>query len=221
MKMFGRPWLAAFGIAALLFFGLEAKGEPLRYPKRVVNGVLVDLSPLFRWWTNHTGDRPLVAWVHVTGTIVGTNALGWTIQGTAERRSDAPSEGEPAKATGAFVLKSPPLADRAKFEELLAQRAELEAKVKGAADQAGELNAEKKRARRNRALSNQISQDMDQAKASGNDAQDQLKALDKQLESYGATGGENPKYRIDCFALDLKQEKFGVPVFDHGRFSAR
>jgi len=222
MKVFVWRSLAVLATAALLLLAPEAKANPLRYPKRAVNGVLVDLSPLFRWWTNHMGDRPLVAWVHVTGTIVGTNSLGWTVRGTADRRSDAPSDSE-SKVSDAFILKSPPLADRAKFEQLLAQRAELEAKLKGDKDQETELSSEKKHVHRNRALSNQLSQNIDQAKTSESDVQNQIKALDQELEPYGfkPTGGEDQfKYKVDCFALDLNQEKLGVRVYDHGGFSS-
>src|SRR5262252_6910694 len=110
---------------AALFFGSEVSADPLKFPKRTVNGVAVDLNPLFRWWTNHSGTRPLTAWVHVTGAIVGTNSLGWTVQGTVERRSDLPDESEPEKSSPSFILRNPPLSDLAKFDELVAKRAEL------------------------------------------------------------------------------------------------
>src|ERR1041385_5018948 len=56
-----------------------AQANPLKSPRRTINQYVVDLNPLFRWWTNRAGARPLEAWVHITGQIVGTNAWGWVL----------------------------------------------------------------------------------------------------------------------------------------------
>lgn len=217
------PRSVALTSLVLLLTARPAQADPLRYPKRAVNGVLVDLSPLFRWMTNQSGTRPLVAWVRVTGTVVGTNALGWVVRGTAERRTDQPTDAEGEKSSDVFILKTPPLTDRAKFEELVAQRAELESKLKGDKDEENQLNSEKKHLNhRYRAASNQLSQNIDETKASETDVQTQIKALDEKLAVYGfqPVKGEHPTYKVDCFALDLKQEKQGVRVYDHGSFRA-
>ena len=63
---------------------IRVEAGPARFPKRIVNGQAVDLTPLLDWWTKREGVRPLQAWVRVTGSIVGTNALGWTVEGTVE-----------------------------------------------------------------------------------------------------------------------------------------
>jgi hypothetical protein len=218
--MFARPWLAAFAAATLLLLVPQAHAEPLRYPKRAIGSASVDLAPLFRWWTNHLGERPLVAWVHVSGAIVGTNSLGWIVEGTADRRSDATNNSASGNASNKFVLKTPPLADRTKFEDLLAQRAELEAKLKNATGQTQELTAEKKNVRRNRALSNQLNQNISESKSSETGAKDELRTFDKQFEPYGVKPGADAKYKVDCFALDLQQEQNGLRVYDHGHYSS-
>jgi len=215
--------LAAFAMAAL-FFGSEVSADPLKFPKRTVNGVTVDLNPLFRWWTNHSGERPLTAWVHVTGTIVGTNSAGWTVQGTAERRSDLTDEPDPAKYSPSFILKNPPLSDLTKFDELLAKRAELSVQLAAATNLTHQLSVEKQQTDpRYRVLSRQLTQQINQSKQTETGVQAQIKDIDKQLAGYGikaTTHGNTPKYKVDCFALDLKQELSGVPMYDHGRFSS-
>jgi hypothetical protein len=218
VRSFVPLWLSAYAIAAL-FFGSEAKADPLKSPKRTLNGVLVDLSPLFRWWTNHTGARPLTAWVHVTGTIVGTNALGWTVQGTAERRVDRDEETESVKYSDSFILKNPPVADLTKFDELSAKRAELSVQLTAVTNQTHELSAEKQQNSRNRLLSRQLTQEISQAKQTETGVEAQIKDIDKQLERYGvkATTHALPKYKVDCFALEVRLEISGVPVYDHGR----
>src|SRR5437667_7193782 len=62
-------------VALVISHTIEA--NPLENPRRMVGGNTVDLSPLFRWWSKHDGERPLNAWVHVTGSVIGTNAWGW------------------------------------------------------------------------------------------------------------------------------------------------
>jgi hypothetical protein len=206
---------------AALFFGSQASADPLKFPKRTINGVAVDLNPLFRWWTNHSGTRPLTAWVHVTGTIVGTNSVGWTVLGTVERRSDLSDEPDQAKTSPSFILKNPPLSDLAKFDELLAKRAELSVQLTAATNQTHQLSAEKQQNPRNRLLSRQLTQEINQAKKTETGVETQIKDIDKQLQRYGVkatTHGNTPKYKVDCFALDLKQEVNGVPLYDHGRF---
>jgi hypothetical protein len=207
---------------AALFFGSEVSADPLKFPKRTINGVAVDLNPLFRWWTNHSGERPLTAWVHVTGTILGTNSVGWTVHGTAEHRSDLSDEPDLGKSSPSFILKNPPLSDLAKFDELVAKRAELSVQLTAATNQAHQLSAEKKQTNpQYRLLSRQLTQEINQAKKTETGVEAQINDIDKQLERYGVkatTHGNTPNYKVDCFALDLKQEVSGVPVYDHGRF---
>src|SRR5437588_8650738 len=73
-------------IFALLVLSLGSSlAGPLQNPKRVVNGQTVDLNPLFQWWSKHNGYRPLAAWVHITGSIAGTNGVGWIVAGKIEK----------------------------------------------------------------------------------------------------------------------------------------
>jgi hypothetical protein len=115
-------------LAALAEPGLQA--NPLKDPKRVVSERSVDLSPLFRWWNKREETRPLTAWVHLQGEIVGTNAWGWIVEAQVEETGQPGKNPAPKGANGhppRILLKTPPLTDRAEFEQLNAQLKALEA----------------------------------------------------------------------------------------------
>ena len=218
-----RRWCWVPGlIVGLAACSLEARADPLKSPRRMINGQAVDLAPLFAWWTRHNGERPLTAWVHVTGTIVATNALGWTVRGVAESRPDRPKEADKSAASShdLFILKNPPVLDQAKFEQLVAAREQVAASLSADKQQLGEVNAQQPRTnRRNQARARELKQEAGNLKQSQTEAEAQLKEINKQLQPYGvsaATGGARPQYKVDCFALDMDQELKGVPLYNHG-----
>ena len=197
----------------------------------MIDGQAVDLSPLFHWWTNHQGARPLTAWVHVSGSIVGTNAWGWTLEARVEPSSIAgtgkasgPNSGQPR-----LILKNPPLQDRAQFESLADQLNQLEEQhrqlseqLTNATNQSHEIAAQQKSNRQNRVRSRALAQEAQQVKQMSNQDQSDLKALDKQLQEVRArlavysNAKTSTVYTVDCLALETGLEYNGVPVYDHG-----
>ena len=75
--------LSCFCLFACFAFS-PAQANPLKGPRRAINQYIVDLNPLFHWWTNRAGERPLDAWVHITGRNVGTNSWGWVLHAHIE-----------------------------------------------------------------------------------------------------------------------------------------
>jgi hypothetical protein len=209
------------GVAWLAGSALHA--NPLKDPKRVITGQTVDLGPLFRWWTNRHGDRPLYAWAHITGTIVATNPWGWTVQGRLDR---APARGagsakERASAGGQvkLALKHPPVWELDDFSQLTAQ-------AKAFSDQSQALsNAVKADASRLRDIgpnyrrSPYIAAQIRQLHAAQDQARTQLaylRPLMADCHARLAAFADPKKYVLDCLALDMGQELSGLPVYDYG-----
>ena len=219
MKAF---WLV--GVLGILTWNLHA--TPLIGPQRTVAGQGVNLMPLFHWWTNRTGPRPLTAWVHVTGKIVGTNAVGWILAGQAEHTGHSNASESGGGMGPRFVLKTPPVEERAQFEALSAQYKALNeqrAKLAGAETSAKDLDkriaAEQHINRRYRVRSATLKAEDRQAKATETAAATDVKQLDFQIEALKKKLAIYPSpdhYEVDCFALDTGLEYQRMPVFDHG-----
>ena len=208
-----------------LVTAVRLEAGPATYPKRIVNGQTIDLTPLMDWWTKREGVRPLQAWVRVAGRIVGTNALGWTVEGTVEspaEKSD-PQTNAPAKTLVRIVLKNPPLADLVEFQRLTAQlqwmnqeRARLAAEIENATNRQHELSETGGGGKMFTRIANE---EISQWQAAENDAKDKLGALDEQLKEANVRLADNPdrsEYRLDCFALKCPEQFGGAPVYDHG-----
>jgi len=184
---------------------------PLKHPKRVVEGHTVDLAPLFRWWTNQSGARPLTSWVRVTGPVMATNALGWVIAAHPEHPSARArgSAGEaPADGQWRILLKHPPRAEAAEFaslqarlKELNAERQRLDAGVKAASQT--HLAGRRARVR---------AEEMRESKK-------ELQTLDLQIRDCRAKLAAYPdpdKFKVDCLALDVGQDQGILPIYDCG-----
>jgi hypothetical protein len=205
---------------------VRVEADPARFPKRIVNGQAVDLTPLMDWWTKREGVRPLQAWVRVTGRIVGTNALGWTVEGMVEAPAEIsdPPTNALAKTLVRIVLKNPPLADLVEFQRLTAQlqwmnqeRARLSAEIENATNRQQELS--ETGGGGGKMFTRIANEELSQWQAAENDAKDQLDALDEQLKEANARLADNPdrsEYRLDCFALRCPEQLRGAPVYDHG-----
>ncbi len=220
-----RSWFSTLLLLACLFplVAPEAQGALLSDPKRVVNGQTVDLSPLFRWWTNHNGSRPLGSWVRVRGTIVGTNSIGWVISGQADKshtsRAEPLTKAPENSSTGRLLLKNPPVEDAAHFEQLREQLKEAEAakariQNDSAAARAQEAQVQTTvggRARR-RAVA-QLHSIEKADKALGKNLDVQISELKQKLHSF-----PNPDYyEVVTLALDTGAEYHGLEVYDRGR----
>src|SRR2546430_618668 len=126
------------GLCLLFAPGLHA--TPLKDPKRVINGRTVDLAPLFHWWSKRVDDRPLAAWAHVSGEVVGTNGFGWTVSAHLDEK-EKPAAADKSRSDK-IVLRNPPWHDRAVFEQLLAKKKALEQQKSALASQAGQAHAQ-------------------------------------------------------------------------------
>jgi hypothetical protein len=211
-------------LATLLSVNLLA--SPAQHPKRLINSYQVDLSPLFKWWAKHEGPRPLASWVHITGSIVGTNAVGWILEAQVEGADKA--EGS-TRAAGhdplKIILRTPPVEDLADFQSLSSKLAALNAQrttltTEETQDKEREqaVAAQQRGARGNRARmlsleDRQLKQAENQAKAGQKPLDQQIQEIKSKLASYGSTD----RYAVDCFALDLQSDYEKMPVYDHGR----
>lgn len=218
-------------LAALVWLAnLPISASPLRAPGRVINGQTVNLNPLFQWWTNHHGIRPLSAWVHITGKVVGTNAWGWIVEARVEN-TDRPNKQEPAKdlkpdSAAKILVGNPPLWDRADFKALCAQlqalnraHASVASQETEARNRAHALAEEQKASSRNRVQARALAQTNRQLRQVEDQAKAELKILDQQIKGLKAKLAAYPSsdhYVLDCFALDTGQEQSQMPAYDHG-----
>jgi hypothetical protein len=206
-------FLAASGIRA----------NPLHDPKRLLNGATVSLTPLFQWWTNRAGTRPLGAWVRVTGRIVGTNASGWILEAHPEHTAASPvTEAE----NGRILLRHPPLSDLAEFERLSAQLKALNqqhgaiaAQQNAAQRQESAVSKEQSQYRKYGLRNRSLAREDRVLKASESQTKAELKPVDQQIAELKKQLGAYPNpdhYEVDCFALDTGQQLDRLSVYDHG-----
>jgi hypothetical protein len=222
---FGLRAVWVFALLSLISANLLA--SPTQHPKRLINANTVDLSPLFKWWTKHDGPRPLSSWVHVTGSIAGTNAAGWILEAQVEsaEKGEANSRAGSAHEPLKIILMNPPVQDLADFQSLSSKLAALNAQRAALAAQESndkereQAVAEQQHAApgsRARVLANedrQLKKTENDAKAAQKPLDQQIQELKSKMAGFGSTG----HYTIDCFALDLQYDYERVPVYDHGR----
>lgn len=214
-------------LCALAFCAaLSLRADPLlQSPRRSLNGVTVDLSYLFRWWTNHEGDRPLRAWVRVAGPILATNIAGWVLEANVEASAPAADGAEAApKEHAKIILKHPPAQEFGEFQRLSDELKDLEeqhAKL-SAQETSAQKRAESAAAHansRNGLRGEAYFQKEQQYNQNATDAQDQIKALDKQIKDLHTkleVFSPSAKFTVDTFALDLHQQYGGMPIYDRG-----
>jgi len=200
---------------------------PLKSPKRLINQDQVDLSPLFHWWTNRSGEQPLRAWVHITGAIVGTNSWGWTVNARIEGdgTGKATSTTRPGRSGEMrIILENPPRIEQAEFLTLRARLTALETQHQAVDAQVSEAEghvkaiAEQQKGSRQH-HSKRLAQEAASWKQAETQAREQLKPLDKQIAEVNAKLGMFPDHEhfsVDCLAMDTGKELRGVHLYDHG-----
>lgn len=227
VKVWRSVWIPGF---AGLLLAQACLGNPARDPKRLVNSHTVDLSPLFKWWQRKDGPRPLSAWTHLTGTIVGTNSGAWIIEGKID---GAKTDQNPTEAKGAggeptrFLILNPPLEDYLEFQRLVSRSAELSRREAGLASEAAQAHSrdsavtEQERAlRRNRNEARLLAAEDKVLKGRENQAKLDQKAVERELNDVKSKLGSYPKpseYVLDCFVLDMHSEYQHLPIYDYGR----
>lgn len=216
------------GCLLLISTVLSLSADPLKDPKRIVNERTVDLAPLFKWWAKRDGERPLKAWVRVTGSVTNMVGWGWVIQGRAER-SMLDDENETPMPAGdfRFVLKNPPTEEMAEFGGLSAERKRLEseqarltAAATNAAHQAKMLSDQDAANRRNHLPSRNLGFEATQWRHQENSFKQQLGPVEKQLAEIRKQMAEFPdpnRFSVDCFAMVTSGKFNGMPVYDRGR----
>lgn len=202
--MSARNWRPICLATCALLTVVQAGADPLKNPHRMVGGRSIDLSPLFQWWRDHSGERPLPAWVHITGPITATNSWGWVV----------------SSKEGKILLRNPPVQDQADFERLSGQLKALEkqrtqliaeenqAKARAAA--AGRTYSRRGRATAIAAAQARQVEHQDQAGLKVVD--DQIQAVKKKLAGYPKTD----QYEVDCLALKTGSAYGALKIFDHG-----
>jgi hypothetical protein len=223
-----RRCLSILGYLMLFWAAFAVSADPLKDPKRIIDQRTVDLSPLFKWWAKHDGERPLKAWVRVTGSVTNVLGWGWVMQGRAER-SMLDDENETLRPAGdfRFVLKNPPTEEMAQFAGLSAERkrleaeqATLEASATNAAKRAKLLSDQDAANRRNHLPSRNLGFEATQWRHQENSFRQQLGPVEKQLAEIRKQMAEYPdpyRFTVDCFALVTSGKFNGMPVYDRGR----
>jgi hypothetical protein len=221
-------------VCSLLVAGLalNSLASPVQHPKRSINSYTVDLGPLFKWWNKHDGARPLSAWVHITGSISGTNGGAWIIEGRVEGASHRPEdESNGANGSvhnpGTIILQNPPVDDLVEFEQLsgrlntlLAQRSHLAGEESDARMREQAVAGQQRANRRYPAQARVLALEDKQLKQTETTVQAGEKALDQEIKDLKAKLAIYPStdhFEVDCFALDLHYDYQRVPVYDHGR----
>ncbi len=211
-------------LPALLLAAPVLSAGPLNNPKRMVEGQTVNLTPLVQWWTKHNGPRPLPAWGEARGPVVGTNSMGWIVQGQFKGALNHSTVHEGKAASGGkFILKNPPLSDRAEFDRLLASYNALESQRGDVAAQESRLKGNVDEIRRERRASGGHVRGAGRAAANAQhadaQAKAQLKTLDAQIAEAQKKLAAYPNashYEVDCLAIDLGRVFQGLPVYDYG-----
>ncbi len=207
-------------LACALAPGLQA--SPVKSPQRLVHERSVDLTPLFHWWTNRAGPRPLTAWVHLTGEPVATNSFGWLIQAQVEntsRGTNAHRHSSTAAGSTRVLLQNPPLQDRAEFERLKAELRALNQQRTNLTAETQAVAAEQNAIRRSGLRPRAVAAETRQLRAVQSEANTSLKTLDRHLQDVRRKLAAFPSpdhYVLDCFALETAAEYSGLPVYDHG-----
>ena len=207
-----------------------------RYPlRRFGSASTVNLTPLFKWWSQHglddpagaeapaTEGRPLAAWHRISGNHVGDADSSWVVEAEIYTNPGV-------RIQERIILKNPPTAEEQLFYSL---KSELAAAVQQMTNDqrlyqtdtkaAQKAEARAKPVRNTRNARNQANQNAQTASA---DQQAAVAALSEQQElaqavplaqqRLKAIPAKNGRYVLDCFALAAGKTKADVPIYDLG-----
>ena len=216
-----------------------------RYPVRVINYRKFDLHPLFAWWRdNYAGYQaavaaaagsdkapdysalppsPLPGWHRIKhGHFLSNSSYGWVCEATIE---DVPTH----EVTNKIILRTPPLADKAAWDNLLEQYEEMQAEGSGSIT-ANNQKAKRARMRNPYANSPQDPQQQQQAAMNAyNEAQASAagqpppKSLREQIMAALDKFPEGTNYTVDLFAAKIGYLQDGTHrvVYDLGQMYAK
>jgi hypothetical protein len=210
----------------------QALASPVKFPRRLIDAQPVDLTPLFKWWTNHSGARPMTAWVHITGTVIATNAYGWVVNATVDAaRTARPGQTNTPVAAGPIrlVLRNPPVRDFADFDQLRDRLRTIDAQKEGLSAQAGDAETQERDLRQRQSgldqqgkMSRQMTGGRQALVQQQKQADEQMKDLDQERQEIQARLADYPsqdRYVLDCMVLNTGQALSGLLLFDHGAVS--
>jgi len=215
--------------AALLLTSQPGLANPLKDQERWIGPEKVDLAPLFKWWSKRSGERPLVSWIHVTGSIVSTNTWSWVIEARIENSSNHGKNQPPAtQQSNRIILKNPPVGEWAEFQNLTArqlwlnsQRQILSSRTNEAAERAQILSAQQKADRHEHVHPPPaLAVEYKKWKQIQKEAEQRLKQIDQQIKDLKPRLAAYPdaeSYVIDCFALKGGETFKDLPVYDYGK----
>ncbi|HLH54867.1 MAG TPA: hypothetical protein VKY92_14755 [Verrucomicrobiae bacterium] len=211
----------------MLTNAVNLSASPAQHPRRTVGSYTIDLTPLCTWWSKHQGPRPLSAWVHITGSITGTNEGAWIVEARVDGNSEQTDADKGPSGLPKILLQNPPVEDLVEFEdlnnrlsELLRQRASAAGEASDARMRQQAITEQQKTIRRNALVSRLLAEEEKQLKDIESAAQEKQKNLDQQIKDLKAKLAVYPAldhYEVDCFALDLHYDVGRVAVYDHGQ----
>ncbi len=181
----------------------------LKTAKRIVNAQTIDISPLIRWEHDKaTTERPLKAWVHVSGRLIGENIYGWIVQASL----DSPSQ------AATITLKNPPRTAVAEFKQLKSQYAALLKRRESLAAQIAEtdraFNETKSAYRRaNLYFVDERDSRFDQLRV----LRENLTRLDGDIQKFDKKGHDlSGEFKVNCYAMRTGLLFNGIQIYDHG-----
>jgi hypothetical protein len=206
--------LGGLAVCAVIFLAMAVSARPTVYEKRVINYQPVDLLPLFVWWENPKGTRPLTSWKHVEGSLERETMYGWLIRGTIEGQNGLQY----------FLLKNPPRKELARYRELenslprlQQQRAALLPVATLPAYKTYNLN---RYAGTDPSIDGGAvtlpSEDFDKIDQAKNDLQQVDGQIQAAREEMAGMLDRRGFFKVDAFALQMNQQYQGSQVFDFG-----
>jgi hypothetical protein len=199
-------WVLLLAASLFLLLPASGHGNPAVQSRRLIGYQQVDLSPLFFWWEQQKGVRPLQAWKHVQGSLERPTVYGWMVRGSIEGQSGLQY----------FLLKNPPTTTMARYKELNDQLPKLQqerastlavtrlpAYVGWAYDDFG----------RTVRVPSEDFERIEEAKHRLQEIDHDIAAVRQQI---GGMLNREGYLRVDAFALQLNDQYQGSPVLDCG-----
>jgi len=189
----------------LLIGDCAGLANPAVYPKRRVNNYTVDLMPLILWWEEPHGNRPLLSWKHIQGTLEQESGFLWLIQAKAEGQT----------GWQALALKNPPRERLQRYRELKELLPKLE-QARASAAQIANLPAYSGWHWNYYGLARTPSADYDRIEQAKAHVQELDHRIGLAHEELAVLADKHANFRIDAFALRVNEIYQGRPGYDFG-----